>query len=125
MLTPCWWRSRNRARIGRTTGHGIAGNVCRHYPNWLFMALLRCCSSPIPQHRADLSMADAVSYRLAAGCMSFFGTVCVVAIVFKTYAKLRCSAQMADPQPVRLRCRLVRDQDAWRGAARMPVPRIT
>src|SRR5688572_15909529 len=23
------------ARIGRTTGHGIAGNLCRHYPNWL------------------------------------------------------------------------------------------
>src|SRR5262245_57522153 len=23
------------ARIGRTTGHGIAGNLCRHYPGWL------------------------------------------------------------------------------------------
>src|SRR5580692_8779587 len=23
------------ARIGRTTGHGIAGNLCRHYPSWL------------------------------------------------------------------------------------------
>src|ERR1700739_457819 len=23
------------ARIGRTTGHGIAGNLCRHYPAWL------------------------------------------------------------------------------------------
>src|SRR3981189_1490190 len=23
------------ARVGRVTGHGIAGNVCRHYPSWL------------------------------------------------------------------------------------------
>src|SRR5690242_10557901 len=23
------------ARVGRTTGRGIAGNICRHYPNWL------------------------------------------------------------------------------------------
>ena len=23
------------ARIGRTTGHGISGNLCRHYPSWL------------------------------------------------------------------------------------------
>src|SRR5512144_1959234 len=23
------------ARVGRVTGHGISGNVCRHYPAWL------------------------------------------------------------------------------------------
>ena len=23
------------ARVGRVTGHGISGNVCRHYPSWL------------------------------------------------------------------------------------------
>src|SRR6266404_4408048 len=23
------------ARVGRVTGHGISGNVCRHYPGWL------------------------------------------------------------------------------------------
>src|ERR1700760_2200587 len=28
------------ARIGRTTGHGIAGNLCRHYPAWLLYAVV-------------------------------------------------------------------------------------
>src|SRR5436190_14903479 len=23
------------ARLGRVTGHGIAGNICQHYPGWL------------------------------------------------------------------------------------------
>src|SRR5437868_12333774 len=27
-------------RIGRTTGRGIAGNVCRHYPSWLLRGLV-------------------------------------------------------------------------------------
>jgi len=27
-------------RVGRVTGHGIAGNVCRHYPVWLINALV-------------------------------------------------------------------------------------
>src|SRR5688500_15977694 len=28
------------ARIGRTTGHGIAGNLRRHYPPWLTVSLV-------------------------------------------------------------------------------------
>src|SRR5579862_4988931 len=28
------------ARIGRTTGHGIAGNLCRYYPNWLLQVIV-------------------------------------------------------------------------------------
>src|SRR6202035_868302 len=28
------------ARIGRTTGHGISGNLCRHYPNWLLQLIV-------------------------------------------------------------------------------------
>ena len=31
------------ARVGRVTGHGIAGNVCRHFPTpaiWFLIALL-------------------------------------------------------------------------------------
>src|SRR6201988_1787781 len=27
------------ARVGRVTGHGISGNVCRHYPAWLLYAV--------------------------------------------------------------------------------------
>src|SRR5437660_4905979 len=28
------------ARIGRTTGHGIAGNLCRHYPTWVLQSIV-------------------------------------------------------------------------------------
>src|SRR5918994_4915574 len=28
------------ARIGRTTGHGIAGNIARCYPRWLLVAMV-------------------------------------------------------------------------------------
>src|SRR6266446_168243 len=28
------------ARIGRVTGHGIAGNIRRHYPPWLLRAIV-------------------------------------------------------------------------------------
>ncbi len=28
------------ARIGRTTGHGIAGNIRQHYPNWLLQSIV-------------------------------------------------------------------------------------
>jgi NRAMP (natural resistance-associated macrophage protein)-like metal ion transporter len=28
------------ARIGRTTGHGIAGNLRKHYPNWLLQSIV-------------------------------------------------------------------------------------
>jgi Mn2+/Fe2+ NRAMP family transporter len=50
------------ARIGRTTGHGIAGNLCRHYPAWLLYAVvaLLLVANTI-NIGADLSaMADAV-----------------------------------------------------------------
>ena len=28
------------ARLGRVTGHGIAGNICRHYPGWLLHSVV-------------------------------------------------------------------------------------
>src|SRR5271169_3695380 len=32
------------ARIGRTTGHGLAGNLRRHYAPWVAMSCIgRCC----------------------------------------------------------------------------------
>ena len=34
------------ARIGRVTGHGIAGNVCRNFPAPVVWSLCFCCSSP-------------------------------------------------------------------------------
>jgi Mn2+/Fe2+ NRAMP family transporter len=80
------------ARIGRTTGHGIAGNLCRHYPTWLLycvVALLFVANTI--NIGADLSaMADAVRL-LIGGSAAFYvvvlGAICVVAIVFMTYAR--------------------------------------
>jgi Mn2+/Fe2+ NRAMP family transporter len=37
------------ARIGRTTGHGIAGILRRHYPNWL----LHHCRAAVPRQHGQ------------------------------------------------------------------------
>jgi NRAMP (natural resistance-associated macrophage protein)-like metal ion transporter len=78
------------ARIGRTTGRGIAGNLCRYYPNWLLqliVALLFVANTI--NIGADLSaMADAA--ELLIGGFSFlyvvaFAAICVISIVFMNY----------------------------------------
>ena len=56
------------ARLGRTTGHGIAGNIRRHYPNWLLQIIvtLLVVANAI-NIGADLSaMADAAQVSSAA-----------------------------------------------------------
>src|SRR5262245_38864766 len=78
------------ARIGRTTGHGIAGNLRKHYPNWLLqvVVLLLFLANTI-NVGADLSgMADAA--RLLLGGPAFvyviaFGLICILGIVFVHY----------------------------------------
>jgi NRAMP (natural resistance-associated macrophage protein)-like metal ion transporter len=78
------------ARVGRTTGHGISGNLRRHYPNWLLQVIvaLLFLANTI-NIGADLSaMADAA--KLLIGGPSFlyvvlFSTICVVGIVFMHY----------------------------------------
>jgi NRAMP (natural resistance-associated macrophage protein)-like metal ion transporter len=80
------------ARIGRTTGHGIAGNLCRHYPNWLLYAIvaLLFLANTI-NIGADLSaMADALKLLIGGPNTIYailFGSVCVVATVFMNYAR--------------------------------------
>ena len=78
------------ARLGRTTGHGIAGNLCRHYPNWLLQIIvtLLFIANAI-NIGADLSaMADA-SKLLVGGpgflYVAVFATICVAGIVFTSY----------------------------------------
>jgi len=80
------------ARIGRVTGQGIAGNVCKHYPAWvlnLIVALLFVANTI--NIAADLAaMADAV--KLLIGGPGFlyvlaFGTVSVVAQIFLDYKR--------------------------------------
>ena len=55
------------ARLGRVSGHGIAGNVCRHYPGWLLaMVVTLLFIANTVNIAADLSaMADAT--RLLIG----------------------------------------------------------
>ena len=36
------------ARVGRTTGRGIAGNLRQHYPNWLLQVIVLLLSSLTP-----------------------------------------------------------------------------
>ena len=78
------------ARIGRTTGHGIAGNLCRHYPNWLPQAIvaLLFLANTI-NIGADLSaMADATKLLIGGpslGYVILFSTTCVIGVVFIRY----------------------------------------
>jgi NRAMP (natural resistance-associated macrophage protein)-like metal ion transporter len=80
------------ARIGRTTGCGISGNLCRHYPGWLLQAIvLSLFTANTINIGADLSaMGDAT--RLLIGGRSFlyvvgFGLICIVGIIFMQYRR--------------------------------------
>jgi len=78
------------ARVGRTTGHGIAGNLCRYYPSWLLrvIVVLLFIANTI-NIGADLSaMADATKLLIGGPALLYvaiFGTLCVLAIVFTKY----------------------------------------
>jgi NRAMP (natural resistance-associated macrophage protein)-like metal ion transporter len=84
------------ARIGRVTGHGIAGNLVRHYPAWLANALvmLLLIANTI-NIGADLgAMADAtalVTGLPAAGFLLAFAAFCATAEVvmrYRAYARV-------------------------------------
>ena len=69
------------ARLGRTTGCGIAGNLARHYPNWLLQGtvLLLIVANTI-NIGADLgAMADAVRITIGGPYIAYvvaFGMIC-------------------------------------------------
>lgn len=80
------------ARVGRVTGHGISGNVCRHYSTWMLnvvVALLFIANTI--NIGADLgAMADAT--RLLVGGHSIvyvvlFGLISVGAQIFLDYKR--------------------------------------
>jgi NRAMP (natural resistance-associated macrophage protein)-like metal ion transporter len=85
------------ARIGRTTGYGLAGNLRRHYPAWLLRAVaaLLCVANTI-NIGADLgAMAEAVRLLfkgLPAGVwVALFALGCTLAQVLfnqRRYARL-------------------------------------
>jgi NRAMP (natural resistance-associated macrophage protein)-like metal ion transporter len=80
------------ARIGRTTGHGIAGNLRRHYSKWLLYVIvgLLFLANTI-NIGADLSaMGDALKLLIGGPSTIYailFGIICVVAIVFMNYSR--------------------------------------
>jgi Mn2+/Fe2+ NRAMP family transporter len=80
------------ARIGRTTGHGIAGNLCRHYPGWLLYSVVApLFLANTINIGADLSaMADAVKLLIGGPGAVYtvvFGTTCAMAMIVMNYAR--------------------------------------
>jgi NRAMP (natural resistance-associated macrophage protein)-like metal ion transporter len=78
-------------RIGRVTGHGIAGNLRRNYPAWLtYLAVTLLLIANTINIGADLgAMADATSLVAALPAWPFlilFATFCVLTEVFARYA---------------------------------------
>src|SRR5438477_5923726 len=80
------------ARIGRTTGHGIAGILCRHYPPWLLYLIvsLLFLANTI-NIGADLcAMADALRLLVGGPGLLYvlaFATLSVTGIVFMRYER--------------------------------------
>ncbi len=80
------------ARIGRTTGHGIAGVLRLHYPNWLLQSivLLLLIANTI-NLGADLgAMADAVGLLMPGPrwpLILLFAGICIYMQVFLQYAR--------------------------------------
>jgi NRAMP (natural resistance-associated macrophage protein)-like metal ion transporter len=80
------------ARVGRVTGHGISGNVCRHYPSWLLggvVALLFIANTI--NIAADLgAMADATKLLIGGHGIVYvvlFGVTSVAAQIFLDYKR--------------------------------------
>src|SRR6266487_5239145 len=75
------------ARVGRVTGHGISGNVCRHYPAWLLniVVTLLFVANTI-NIAADLgAMADATRLLIGGHGIIYvllFGLTSVAAQIF-------------------------------------------
>jgi NRAMP (natural resistance-associated macrophage protein)-like metal ion transporter len=80
------------ARIGRTTGMGIAANLRHHYPNWILQCIvfLLIVANTI-NIGADLgAMGDAVGLLIGGPKLLYvaaFGILCAVLQVFTPYAR--------------------------------------
>lgn len=80
------------ARVGRVTGHGISGNVCRHYPLWLLnvVVTLLFIANTI-NIAADLAaMADATKLLVGGPAIIYvvlYGVLSVTAQIFLDYKR--------------------------------------
>lgn len=80
------------ARIGRITGRGIAGNLCRHPPRWLARALIAVLSiANIVNLGADLGAMGAALKLLFAGPLLLYvcalGALCMLLEIFVGYQR--------------------------------------
>jgi Mn2+/Fe2+ NRAMP family transporter len=80
------------ARVGRITGRGLAGNICRHYPGWLLQGLvLSLFAANAINIGADLgAMGDATRLLIGGPTTAyvlFFGVFCVTAQIFVHYTR--------------------------------------
>jgi len=80
------------ARIGRTTGHGISGILCRHYPSWLLYSVVALLfAANAINIGADLTaMGDAARLLFGGPSLLYivaFGVFCVACIVFMNYRR--------------------------------------
>ena len=80
------------ARLGRTTGRGIAGNLRQHYPNWLLLGMvLPLLVANTINIGADLgAMADATHLLLGGPQLLYvllFASVCTALQVFLQYTR--------------------------------------
>ncbi len=80
------------ARIGRITGHGIAGNLCRHYPNWLLQSIIALLFIANTFNiGADLAAMGNIAEILTGAphtlFVIFFGVLCVTMQIFMEYSR--------------------------------------
>lgn len=79
-------------RVGRVTGHGISGNVCRHYPATLLHAIVSLLFiANVINIGADLgAMADATRLLIGGPGIAYvvlFGVLSVTAQIFLNYKR--------------------------------------
>jgi NRAMP (natural resistance-associated macrophage protein)-like metal ion transporter len=80
------------ARLGRTTGHGIAGVLRQHYPNWLLqVVVILLLIANTANLGADLgAMADAIRLLVPGSRLHyvfFFAAICIYLQIFVQYAR--------------------------------------
>jgi NRAMP (natural resistance-associated macrophage protein)-like metal ion transporter len=80
------------ARLGRTTGRGLAGNIRRHYPPWVAQGCIGLLLlANVINLGADLGSMGAVSQMLAGGprwpYVAAFGLICIAMQVLLKYTR--------------------------------------
>jgi NRAMP (natural resistance-associated macrophage protein)-like metal ion transporter len=82
------------ARIGRTTGRGIAGNIRRHYPNWMLQGIvLLVLAANTINIGADIgAMADAIKLLIGGPHLAYVAAIGAISaalqifIIYERYA---------------------------------------